>query len=1006
MALHCFSNASALDASVTNLDSIIIGFKDFIERHTEKYASNNDGLFCVNNENIILNNLHKQQTLVATSGYMPEGMAATEAQAVAILGYLHLHEAFSKRGVSSDFLDMAEMYMDAYLDHFYRDTPIPNSPQMWRCHWVINGKEPFRTLGPVNFKKPQASGAWDVPVVFNNGVGFVPKGSPYYGEQLAYVYNVYEGLMTWENVLGDPDGVIHDVDFFVDDRGVKMKTDGTGLADPPQTEFPIGQIHLTDKTFTGTLNVSFSCHSGMLIDRNMPFESWPMWQHVEKGYYGNAADAEEWMCEAFWMMFNATGKNKYLKAFNACSYTLWEMANLPSQNVMFIRDTGHISTTPFTEGISYWWKSTINADATCVRNPSDGYIRIEKTEELFVEDKSIIALEQMALINKVNNQSYISLEMGISASLSAQRANITNIFCRISDQIKFKTGRIWRHPVLSNESETPVFRQYKIRNMVAYENEAGVDYAVLNGSSFVSYNNGEAGSTIEYGILGDSRRFDVCGTVYSPDNSSGVVIGFWSGDTIERQLAGLTYKYTSNNPLSMFVKDLDGWEWEYVLPGAGLNNWVTVNIGWADLKPNLKQEKSGLRPSSPNQNDKLTEFQISLPSEGDPKAGSAMTIYCYGDIPSFFDSDDYKFMNWFQLKIRDHNEFVCNIGDVSVENSVEVKETYTPGVIPFSTNYSPERGKAEFYRGTPYTGYVYPMAFLIQGRMDAVNNCIDFLYAAQEDYYRVKGIMGPSAPIYIWPRWENLRYGEAETFVYLGAKNDVPWPGYYSRTVFASARLWEQMVKNNLPVPDKLVAICERWTNYLADFMEHHDDNTPSIFPYEGIPYNLGYDDDPAVSKPDHVGDMTAHFMASAILCKNAGSTNPNLDKIIDGCVREFERTYVVEFAEETKHMSGSYSAWVGGGYFYGFWLGEIMRSFGILLEYRDTQLREPPSVVEDDLWRIGLEDGSTLMTEDGQEMLYNNPVYFESMVLPLITESGDQIMLEDGVGYLCEELN
>lgn len=34
MALHCFSGAHALNMSVANVDSILVGFQNFLDRHT------------------------------------------------------------------------------------------------------------------------------------------------------------------------------------------------------------------------------------------------------------------------------------------------------------------------------------------------------------------------------------------------------------------------------------------------------------------------------------------------------------------------------------------------------------------------------------------------------------------------------------------------------------------------------------------------------------------------------------------------------------------------------------------------------------------------------------------------------------------------------------------------------------------------------------------------------------------------------------------------------------
>lgn len=1000
MALHSFSGAHGLDMNVVNVDSILVGFQNFLDRHTGDVSDAGDGIYCINTSDVLMNNLHYE---VALSGYMPNGTSTTEGQSLLILGYLHLHRAFTARGIENNYLAQAKRFMEAYLKYFYRDTPIPNSPTIWRCHWAINGKMPFRTFGPVNFQDPSASGAWDIPVQFNKGVGYVPAGAPYYGEQVTRVYNVYDGKMNWDNVMATPKGGrgTYDMEFFVDDRKVRMDYDGDEIDDGvPQTTYPTRYIQLKDKTFTGVLNISFACRSGHIIDRNHPFEGWPMWQHVEKAYYGNSGDSEEWFCEALYMMFQITKEQRYLKAFQSCAATLWNMANLPSQNVMFIRDTAHTTYTPFTEGISYWWNVCKNADAVIARNPSDGYIRIEKTEELFIEDSSQVAIEQMALINKVDTNSYINMEFGINADPNMAPIAKMNVFCRVSDSLVPETGRVYRHPVWTNNSINPIFRNYYLRNMVAFTDQNGAEYVMMNGQSFVPYNSAKADTHVEYGILGDGNRNDFCGSVMVPDSSSGVVLGFWGAEPATRSLQSLTYKYTNSVPLAVYVTDAAGWKWQYILPGAGSNQWMTVNIPWGGMTLMKSQNNSGPRPSAPAVNNALTQIQVGLPDDAPDQVGS-MVLYCYGPVPPFFTGWGY--MNWFKFMIVDHYDFVANIGTIQVLGTQELRAKYTPGVIPFSTNYSQKKGKVEFYRGTPYTGYVYPVCFLLQGKLDAVQNCIDYFYDAQIAWHDKKGVWGPMAPVYVWPRWDNVNYGAPETFVYLEWGDHVPWAGYYSRAIFSAAHCWEEMKKLGYPIPDKLKIVCERWMTYLADFMDKNDDNTPTVFPLEGLPYNDGYDPNPDVSSPDHTGHMTAHFLCAAIMMKNAGSTHPRLDRIIEGCVREFERTYYVSQGR-TEHMSGSYTSYAGGNYFYGFWAGEIMRAFGMLLEYRSHQWREPVSSVESDLWRIGMEDGSTLLTQDGGEFMYDNPVYFDSMAQSLLLEDSGLFLLQDGESLLCIE--
>lgn len=988
MPIQFLAPTTCLDTVSQNAMSIIIGLDNFIERHIGDVTEAGDGIYAMNTADIILNNMHYE---VALSGYMPNGTATTEGQSLLIMGYIYVYRATGEQ----KWLDKAEKYWEAYHKHFYQSGDyIPPTPTSWRCHWVVNGKAPFRTLGPVNYDSPSQSGAWDVPVQFTNGVGMLPYGEPYFCEKTARLYRVYTGLALWNSVTSEPadGGETIPFKYFIDDRGLQLIANGDNINDVPTGE-PTGKIVLDGDyaNFTGTLNTQFACRTGHIIGRNQAFEGWPMWIHVDKSEFGNAADAETWFCEASYFLHQLTGKTKYLKAYESSLFTLWDNSNLPDQTLLFARRPN--ATTPYTEGISFGWNVVKHADAFIGRD-SNGYIHIEKTEELYIEDSSQVAIEQSALINRVNEASGISIEYSNPADLTKQPVPKWNVFVQMAESVQQGAPtRTYRRPLLPTGN---VIKKVNapFTEFVAYSDQNGNEYVMLNGQSFVDWGNAKIGGKFAYNILGDSRRNDYVGTVMIPDSSSGVVLGFWGAAPSTRPLAPLTYRYTEGNgQMIVAARDAHNWKWEYTLPAT--TDWTTVNITWSMMRLSNSQDNTGTRPTTPYVNNALTQVQLQLVGN----IRSSMEIYCYGEVPGFFTGEHY--MVHFKLMIVDHYDFVAKIGDINTVNVLPLVQMYVPGLIPFSTNYSREKGQTEYWRGTPFTGYQYPSVWMIAGKTEGWKNVVDYYYDAQMAYYAKIGVLGPQAPVFIWPRYDNLIYGnEMNTFTYYDWGSSVPWAGYYSRAYYAMARLHECCKQTNNEVPAKLVTVLQNQCTWLANFMRTHDGLTPSVFPPDGAPYNDGWNPDPALSSPDHVGHMTAHWLAGSVLLAMSGFQHPDLDYIIQTCSKEFENTYVVTKGK-SEHMSGCFSPWVGGNMFYGFWTGEIMRGLACLMMYQDWKLREAVSAPTDLSSPIEQEDSEFIIVAEDDP---NTNIALDNPVLEELYAAA--VDLEDASGSIAKEDN
>lgn len=982
MPIHSFASTTGLDTLANNARSIMQGLEEFIGRHTGESAPDGSGAICLNTSDIILNNMHYE---VALSGYMPNGTATTEGQSILINGYIEAYKATKE----PFFLAQAERFWTAYVKQFYKDNMfIPEKPQIWRCHWAINGKAPFITHGPVNYASPSQSGAWDIPVIFDNGVGMLPRGAPYYCEKLARLYFVYDGLALWGSVTSEPEDGGFRVPFayFVDDRGLRLDASGDDVSPTKgvPTGEPTGLVKLKGDhaTYTGSLMTQFSCRTGHVIARNGAFEGWPMWTHVDKSEYGNSADSELWFCEASYMLHELTGNRKYLRAFDSSLYTLWSSANLIDQNLLFAKTK--LASTPFTEGISFWWNTTENADVQIGRD-TEGYIHLEKTEEVFLEDTSLVGIEQSAMINHITADSYISMEYMNTCDWSRQPISRWNMELRVSDAVENAAPvKYYRCPVLPTNSEMTK-APFPVRNFVSSTKTNGDEFVMITGKSFVEFGVTATQGQFTYGILGEEGRNDFTGLMRVEDSSSGVVIGFWGATPNTRGIEALTYRYvTAPGQMLMTFRDADNWKWQAVMPGGG-GEWVKTNFTREMFTLSPNQAVGG--PALPPVGVQLKQIQLELVGE----IPSAVELYMYGDeLPHFFTGEGY--MKHFKLLIADHYEFVAKFGDIEVMNTLPLVAKYTPGLIPFSTNYSRTKGQREYWIGTPNTGYQYPAVWFLGGQMEGVDNTIDYFYDAQQAFFDKKGVWGPMAPIFIWPRYDNLIYGdEINTFTYWDWGDHLPWGGYYSRAFYSMCRTYELYRERGLAIPWKLETCLQRYCTYLADFMHNNGGLTPTVFPVNGLPFNDGYDPDPEISSPDHTSHMTGHWLSGTVKLAMNGFQHPDLDWMIEGHATEFFNTYVVEHGKY-QDMSGCYSAWVGGGYYYGFHTGEILRGMAHLIKYRDWVNMQPITDPVDMSVGIGMEeDGNfVILTEQGEELRFDNPILPEQTASPIMLEDSD----------------
>jgi hypothetical protein len=900
---------AANHALAQNAISIINGLDGFLVRHTGDVDDNGDNVsnsFIINNEGVIANNLHFEG---GPQDYTPTQCATTEGQSLLILGYYY---AWKGTG-NPAYLQKAEYYFQAYVNYFYGGQPVPTTPEVYRSNWMLNGKNPFEVYGPPNSLNDQSPGFYAQPVLFNNGVGVIPAGSPTYGDQVVRVYKVFTGKNAYDSVRAGPahGGTSLPFSYYMATNGA-WDSNSDAVSPAPSPTPAVGTVVLQDTTFNGTANVSYVVHSGVMIPRNTPFDVWPTWRSLTPDQYGNAIDAEQWFTEAALLLYNATGNSYYNQVYQSALQTCLEASVVDDVTYYFRQEVG---VDPMDYGISYWWNYTPTTSTATVTRDSNGYIEATKTAESGTS-AGTVALEQIAVFNQIAPNSY----MQVNSAMTSPTARL-DFLTYIQTAVDASTGTQYRYSAAPGVNGVPAPMNINFNKMLTVNRTDGTPVVMFDGNNLVSYGNATSLSQYATFTVGSTSYSDYIGIADVPDNNSGVVAGFWHLPSNTAPLESLTYK-TLSGTMYLKITDALGVNYWYQLPQA--NNWTTLSLSWSMFT--LVPYQSGNPSPTPTPNTAMTQVVFETQD-----SAASIAMYCWGDMPTYY-NPNYEWSTQWYMHANDINAFTWLVGDVTIQNSGTAPLKYTPGVVPFSNQYSPSLRRNEFWRGTPYTGYQYPVNWIDANLPSYYANVIQFWYDSQQAYNAKIGVLGPFAPLYVWPRYDDLGEGTVGTFDW-GSDQPYPWAGYEARGFWAACHLWAELVRKGQTVDPKLVTVCQNYASFLLTFQQNNGGLTPSKFPRDAPPYNDGYSPIPTQNNPDNVGHMTALFLAGCVEMLNAGDTSGYPKQVMRGLLAQLYSTYVVAQGSDAD-MTGSFSSWANGHYFYGFWAGEIFRGLGLYLEW------------------------------------------------------------------------
>lgn len=932
MIVKQFSRFNGREGVVLN---VLRSHLDFLQKNTGVTNDARKQHYVFNPEMVLSNNRH---FIAATRmEAQPNGDATTEGQSLQIIGVALAYIATKE----PRWLEMAEQCFEAYCKYFYREeeNPMPNPPGAWYCNWIVNGKEPVVSHYPIDGEWPTHGGFKGVTVEFENGLTLIPHDSPTWGQYLDLATFAFEGALAWDAINarvqalkddGTPDwdnkGEQYNVDWIITWEGTKIDSNGDAEldADGNPVIYPDeekGTVQLKDTSVTGEYKLNYAVRlpvedGGRLIGRNETQHNRPVHVPVTPKQMGNAADAEEWMGDAAYILWKITGKQRYWNVWQCVLETCSKYSDIDMTD-RFFRQTRE-STTPWTDGISYDWTYPSGANVTYGRD-EEGYITVT------TDSDTKVTIEAQSIWFKLDENSELVINVG-GVDEDGGKITFTPTLTTSPEKSEDKSKmRTWCAPALTTTSNEVQTLRVRMCDLIAETNtETGEDYIVADERISATWGKADVSYIIEENVL-DGRTVNVLDFYLPPDNSAngwaGAEIGMWLTDLGYCTLSSITYR--SNGVVyaeaeAEMEATEEGAEPETVIHKFTLENtngkWVTKTIG--------PFERVGAISFSTNA---VVQFGL----------------YCVNDVPPRL-SDFPAYTMYFNLTVAADAAYTARIGDCTIDKYAGGNLAYTPGVIPFSNNPLPDAPLFDSWRGLPYPGYQYPFIYCYERKAGEwethLNNMVEFLYDSQKWYYEEFGELGPGASAYIWKRWDNLSYGDPDTWT-MEHWGETAWSGYQPRAYCGAARAWYELVIQDKPVPPHLIEYVNNWTKWLAEFASKHSGHTPAVFPVDSLP---------TWEEGDFTGHMTGLWLAGACYSKLAGCTLTEVDEVIDASIGELFDELVIKDPDEI--MNGSWSPAVrsnsgkgeeSNGMFFGFWSGEILRGFALYLISRTIHPKE-----------------------------------------------------------------
>ncbi|MFT9121491.1 MAG: hypothetical protein ABF461_04265 [Zymomonas mobilis subsp. pomaceae] len=869
------------------------------------YVSSRPDLYLVSGDGLVRNNMHVE---AGRAGYLPNDAATSESQVLLARGYARYYLASGNAAA----LNNARTLIKAALGCFFA-TKTPPDNGTWYHHWVVNAGNSFDVKGPSNPNGHAYDGIVGQAITFSGGKALLPNN-------LANVYAVFQGSLTWQNVYANlAQGQFFDIDYFIDRDGYLFRWQSgqgetvTFSADSqPQTDIEAGTLQMKNTGISGDYFVSYSLYSSDAIAYASQFEGWPMWRHLMPAEQVMASDAIHWFIDLFALMQsidveNAAEWSSYYRAM----LTLWQDACLltSSETNIFKRSViGTYDSWPLTYFYAY------QAGGVSYTPPTEycDYGRDKITGVAYFnlpnDSKRLGWVFQNDALNlTVTSDLAVTLEAAISIPASVTIALIDN-------QQKHYEAIVCPDTALSTYT-------ISIADFLDYTDVAkwipGDTDFVYGGATATT----DTITSSEDRVL-IARHYEITSNTQGVGFSTSASHQSWTGS------APLVLSYiTQDTNFLLIIIDAAGWHWQTVLPvnaDATLTSFAWDKFSLAGYQTNTTALPSAPDTSGPIQ---TIQFQFNKASTG---TQSLNIIAAYNKMPSAMPP---------QLQIVSAN-VACSvadainlqIGNVYIDKAGTINQPYFPGLLPFQhatigSGRSPYGGGG-LWQGPAYMGYQNPVPWMLLNKYDEAVNMLQMMHDSQLHYTQQnnKSTVGPFVPCYVFAQWDAEQYGSPYSFVFDGPDPNWGWGGFQYRAFHNVADYWARMVDASVSIDpngnaaEKSTAlardIASSFLEWLANWLNTHTEarSIPALFA--------------AAEDPDLNGDdphQTALALKASLWCASAG-----YNKTIALTVADRLYGMLDSFQVASGDMAGSYSPQPEAYHFYGFWAGEILDALSL----------------------------------------------------------------------------
>ncbi len=943
--------------------SMVMGCEKFLDRHTgdvpDGATPEEMSQYLINSQGMVSNDLHYLD--VGGNG-TPSGTSTTETQSIHILGHIYMYKATGHEY----FLEKAKYYWQAYFDTFYLGQTVPNIPKEFRCHWMVNSKQPFLSAYPINWEMTSHSGWKGVEFNAVNNEIIVPDDTTYFGSQLqkcTYAFRASD-ILVWDSIEArvteptwEAPGHVYEIEWFINYQGHKVNPAGNRV---DNTDYPVsergkiklsgtvrlesddGKILETGKVFNEVVKLNFCTANGEEIGRNEPFDPRPLWTPLKKGWQGNASDAEQWFGDACYQMWEITGEEKYNIMHKCVVETCKGYADI-DRGQMFWRKNPNI-VTPYTDGISYIYSNyedIPDKNKLFYRDDISGLnvLDLEKVPEDADGDREVV-IEQQAVWYKLNDETEMVLEGEASEVFDQKVTFSVNKIKTDDDSISKQT---WFRLNTDKFTTSLTKKHYKLAHALIIDSDSYFckkkDASVYSGSTIPGISLYDIAGEDILGNVHDNY-LDATFTNYPESTEPSSYEGFWHNLT----KYGTTTTYTTFKQITLqIINGLanmpEAATWTITLTDSSdVDKTATItydksNGQWVTL---TCQELFGV-DELPN----IKAMTVDLDSALDYATHGAykvkINLYAVNDIPETFSPSkhgEYLIMHRVTSSTTDSKFLTVSFGDIFLDKYSDDNLAYTPGMIPFSNNFNPDTQQYDSWQGMPYMGYQY--GWVWKDDPTYWHNVKRVLYDSQKSYpSRHKWsdgspVIGPCSSAYVWNRWDNTGYGPIDTFVDTFWGTDKPWDGYQPRAMLAIGRMYEHAAKHptdGIKVDAELTEMCNTWVDFLYQFQLDNGGKFPDYYPKD-VPDSgdLSY---PA-NKWGFVGHMVGNYLTAACKMAVGGLDNERLVPLIRALYADIHKNYFV--GDAGFHMNGCWSENPTGGEFFGFWAGDIYKALGSYL--------------------------------------------------------------------------